>query len=81
MDSHWSHRAWGESLRLGDAVELLSDRVGDATRAFDVPGVSNGMPRADRSAFLLRGDTVVASWHLGRDMPDVDAVIAAASAS
>ena len=34
-----------------------------------------------RSAFLIEGDTVRASWLLGRDMPDVDAVIAAASSS
>ena len=34
---------------------------------------------AARSAFLIEGDTVRASWLLGRDMPDIDAVIAAAS--
>ena len=32
-----------------------------------------------RSTFLIKGDTVMASWLLGRDMPDIDAVIAAAS--
>jgi hypothetical protein len=36
------------------------------------------MPRADRSAFLIDGITVRASWHLGRELPDLDAVIAAA---
>ena len=79
MDTHWSHRAWAETLRLGEAVELLSDHRGEVARGFGVLGESNGMQLADRSASLLRGGTVVASWMLGRDMPDVDAVIAAAS--
>jgi hypothetical protein len=35
------------------------------------------MPRAGRSAFLVDGEKVVASWHLGRELPDVDAIIAA----
>ena len=39
---------------------------------------SNGLPKADRSAFLVAGDTVVAAWHLGSELPDVDAIIAAA---
>ena len=34
---------------------------------------------AMRSAFLIEDDTVRASWLLGREMPDIDAVIAAAS--
>ena len=34
-----------------------------------------------RSAFLIEGDTVRASWLLGREMPDVDAVTAAALSS
>jgi peroxiredoxin len=34
---------------------------------------------AARSAFLIDGDTVTAAWMLGRELPDVDAVIAAAS--
>jgi peroxiredoxin len=81
MDAHWSHRAWAQSLRLGDTVELLSDRIGDATRGFDVLGHSDGMPRATRSVFLLRGDTVVASWLPESGMVDVDAFIASASSS
>ena len=32
-----------------------------------------------RSAFLIEGDTVRASWLLGSELPDVDAAIAAAS--
>ena len=34
---------------------------------------------AIRSAFLIEGDTVMASWMLAREMPDIDAVIATAS--
>ncbi len=41
----------------------------------------NGLPKADRSAFLIQGGTVVASWMLGSELPDVEAVIAAASSS
>ncbi len=34
---------------------------------------------AARSAFLIEdGETVRASWMLGRELPDIDAVIAAA---
>ena len=33
-----------------------------------------------RSAFLIEGGaTIRAAWDLGRDLPDIDAVIAAAS--
>ena len=33
-----------------------------------------------RSAFLIRdGETIVAAWMLGGELPDIDAVIAAAS--
>jgi peroxiredoxin len=61
-------------------VPLLSDWDGEATRAFGVDFELNGMTGiAARSAFLIEGDTVRASWMLGREMPDVDAVIAAAS--
>ena len=77
-DSAWSHRAWAETL--GVDVPLLSDWNGDATRGFGVQFELQGMKAvAARSAFLIEGDTVRASWMLGREMPDVDAVIAAAS--
>jgi peroxiredoxin len=34
---------------------------------------------AARSAFLIEdGETVKAAWMLGRDLPDIDAVLAAA---
>ena len=74
-DSPWSHRAWAQTL--GVDVPLLSDWNGDATRAFDVAFEPLGMSDvAVRSAFLIRdGETIEAAWMLGRDLPDVDAVI------
>jgi peroxiredoxin len=77
----WSHRAWAEALGIGDAVALLSDWNGDATRGFDVARERSGMVDvAARSAFLIEGDAVRAAWMLGPELPDVDAVIAAAQA-
>ena len=72
--------------RLGDdtsaSSRCRSSRTGTARR----PAASASRfelawdgGRAARSAFLIEGDTVRASWMLGREMPDVDAVIAAAS--
>ena len=68
-------------MTLGvESVSLLSDWNGEATRGFGVAFELQGMEDvAARSAFLIEGDTVRASWMLGRDMPDIDAVIAAAS--
>jgi len=67
-------------LRDRGDVPLLSDWNGEATRGFDVAFELEGMKEVSaRSAFLIEGDTVKASWMLGREMPDVDAVIAAAS--
>ena len=68
-------------MTLGVAsVSLLSDWNGEATRGFGVGFELQGMEDvAARSAFLIEGDTVRASWMLGRDMPDIDAVIAASS--
>ena len=77
-DSPWTHIAWKQALDLD--FPLLSDWNGDATRGFGVSFDLQGMEGvAARSAFLIEGDTVRASWMLGREMPDVDAVIAAAS--
>ncbi|MGH3127318.1 MAG: redoxin domain-containing protein [Gaiellaceae bacterium] len=77
-DSPWSHRAWAQTL--GVEVPLLSDWDGDAIRAFDVAFEPVGMRDvAIRSVFLIRdGSTIEAAWLLGRDMPDIDAVIEAA---
>lgn len=79
-DSPWSHAAWTDALGL--RVPLLSDWNREATRAFGVADERRGMTDVPlRSAFLLEGDTVRAAWALGRDLPDVDAVIAAATSA
>ena len=79
-DSVWSHAAWAQTL--GVDVPLLSDWNGEAARAFGVAVELGGMQDvAARSAFLIEdGETVRASWMLGRELPDLDAVIAAAQA-
>jgi peroxiredoxin len=68
-------------MTLGvESVPMLSDWNGEATRGFGIASELQGMDDvAARSAFLIEGDTVRASWMLGRDMPDIDAVIAAAT--
>ena len=78
-DSPWSHRAWAQTL--GTDVPLLSDWNGDATRAFGVAFEPLGMRDVPaRSAFLIEdGERIVEAWMLGGELPDVDAVIAAAS--
>ena len=78
-DSPWSHAAWAMTLGV-ENVPLLSDWNGEATHGFGVEREIDGMTGvAIRCAFLIEGDTVRASWNLGRDLPDIDAVIAAAS--
>ena len=76
----WSHVAWAQSL--GVDVPLLSDWDGEAARAFGVAFEPLGMRDvAIRSAFLIRdGERIEAAWHLGREMPDLDAVLEAARA-
>jgi peroxiredoxin len=77
-DSVWSHAAWSQTL--GVEVPLLSDWNGDATRGFDVAAERGGMQDvAARSAFLIQdGAAIREAWMLGRELPDIDAVIAAA---
>ncbi len=77
-DSVWSHAAWAQAL--GVEVPLLSDWNGEATRAFGVAVEPLGMEDvAARSAFLIEdGETIRSAWMLGRELPDIDAVIAAA---
>lgn len=77
-DSPWSHRAWAQTL--GVEVPLLSDWNGEATRAFGVAFEPLGMTDvAARASFLVEdGATVRASWMHGRELPDLDAVIAVA---
>ena len=73
----WSHAAWTNAL--GVDVPLLSDWNGEAIRAFGVAFDPLGMADvAKRSSFLIEdGSTVVGSWMLGPELPDIDAVIAA----
>jgi peroxiredoxin len=61
-------------------VPLLSDWNGEAIRGFDVAFEPLGMNEvAIRSAFLIRdAETIAAAWMLGRELPDIDAVIAEA---
>lgn len=75
----WSHAAWAQAL--GIQVPLLSDWNGEAARAFGVAVELGGMlDVAARSAFLIEdGRTIRASWMLGRELPDLDAVIAASA--
>ena len=77
-DSPWSHMAWAQTL--GVDVPLVSDWNGDAISAFGVAFEPLGMHDvAARSAFLIEdGDKIVAAWMLGRELPDIDAVIATA---
>jgi len=77
-DSVWSHAAWARTL--GVDIPLLSDWNGEATRAFDIALEPLGMVDvAARSAFLIEeGQTIKEAWMLGRELPDIDAVIAAA---
>ncbi len=78
-DSPWSHAAWAMTLGV-DSVPLLSDWNGEATRGFGVAiDVQEMADVSARSAFLIEGDTVRASWLVGSELPDIDAVIAAAS--
>lgn len=62
-------------------VPLLSDWNGEAARAFGVAFAPLEMEDvAARSCFLIEdGDTIRAAWMLGSDLPDIDAVVAAAS--
>ena len=62
-------------------IPLLSDWNGDAIRAFDVAFEPLGMSDVPiRSAFLIRdGETIEGAWLLGRELPDLDAIVALAS--
>ena len=66
---------------MSEAVQLLSDWNGEATRGFGVARERGGMEDVSaRTAFLIEGGSRIrAAWDLGRELPDVDAVIAAAT--
>jgi peroxiredoxin Q/BCP len=80
-DSHWSHRAWKESL--GVDVPLLSDWNGALAKRFGAERVWRGMEGVPtRSAFLVGEDgTVLGSWRYeDSDVPDFDELLEAAQA-
>jgi glutaredoxin-dependent peroxiredoxin len=80
-DSPWSHEAWARTLGV-ESVPLLSDWNGDATRAFGIGSELLGMADvAQRTSFLIEdGETIRHVWEHGRDLPDIDDVIAVARA-
>ena len=61
-------------------IPLITDWEGEAIRGFGVEREVSGMTAVPtRSAFLIEdGRTVRAAWLLGSELPDIDAVIAAA---
>jgi peroxiredoxin len=81
-DSHWSHRAWKQTLDVN--VELLSDWNGMLATRFGVARTWRSMAGVpERSAFLLGEDgTVRGSWRYeDSEVPDFDELLAAARAS
>ena len=82
LDQPWSQRAWAESLAVDRTVRFLSDRLGEAAAGFGVLTERDGIPLAARACFLVAGDSVRASWKLTESpLPDMDAIVAAASSS
>ena len=80
-DSPYTHIAWSQVLEL--PFPLLSDWNGEATEGFGVAHEYRGMRGvSERTAFLVEEDgTVRAAWRYGTDeVPDVDALLAAARA-
>ena len=80
-DSHWSHRAWKESL--GIDVPLLSDWNGALAKRVGASRTwrwMEGVPQ--RSAFLVGVDgTVLGSWRYeDSEVPDFDVLLAAVRA-
>ena len=80
-DSHWSHRAWKESL--GVDLPLLSDWNGAVAKRLGASRTWRWMEAVPRrSAFLLGEDgTVLGSWRYeDSEVPDFDVPLAAARA-
>ena len=80
-DSHWSHRAWKQSL--GVDVALLSDWNGTLAKRFEAARAWRRMESVPvRSAFLVGEDgTVRGSWRYeDSEVPDFDVPLAAARA-
>jgi peroxiredoxin len=64
-------------------VPLLSDWNGEAVRAFGIAFEPLGMRDVPgRASFLIEdGRTIRDAWMHGRELPDIDTVIASASSS
>jgi peroxiredoxin len=80
-DSPWTHVAWMQALDL--TVPLLSDFNAEATHGFGLAREYRGMKDVPvRSAFLVdEGGTVRRSWRYDdAEVPDLDAIVAAAQA-
>jgi peroxiredoxin len=80
-DSPWTHISWMQALDL--TVPLLSDFNAEATRGFGLARSFRGMENLPvRSAFLVdQGGTVRRAWRYDDDeLPDLDAIVAAAQA-
>jgi peroxiredoxin len=80
-DSPWTHVSWSQALDLD--FGLLSDWNGEATRGFGIAHTFRGLhdvPR--RTAFLIDASgTVRGAWSYDTsEVPDVDELLAAASA-
>ncbi len=60
----------------------MTDWEGEVILGFGVEREVSGMTGVPtRSSFLIRdGETIVAGWMLGSELPDIDAVIEAAKA-
>ena len=81
-DSPWTHVAWTQALDLD--FPLLSDWNGDATRGFGVAYDHRGLKDVSaRSAFWIGADGVVrGAWRYETsELPDLDEIVAALSAS
>jgi peroxiredoxin len=80
-DSPWTHISWMQALDL--TVPLLSDWNAEAARGFRLARSYRGMNDVPvRSAFLVdQGGTVRRAWRYDdAEVPDLDAIVAAAQA-
>ncbi len=80
-DSPWTHVAWMQALDL--TIPLLSDWNAEAARGFGLARSYRGMEDVPvRSAFLVDQEgTVRRAWRYDdAEVPDLDAIVAAAQA-
>ena len=80
-DSAWTHVAWMQALEL--TVPLLSDWNAEAVHGFELARSYRGMEGVPvRSAFLVdQAGTVRRAWRYDdTEVPDLDAIVAAAQA-